>query len=153
MCYFDQKGKVGRSGGETTKGGRAKLYAKLKAEDIVAMEVNSLAFVMEKEMRVIGCTVVILDASQLSIIYSSTKKTDKEDALKLARLVKIYEKECLFSAAEMAHHQLMNFLVHQLIANFGKAKISLLTEYQWFFTESSLWNKLEIKKCTRTYIF
>ena len=33
-----------------------------KAEDIVAMEVNSLAFVMEKEMRVIGCTVVILDA-------------------------------------------------------------------------------------------
>ena len=95
MCYFDQKGKVGRSGGETTKGGRAKLYAKLKAEDIVAMEVNSLAFVMEKEMRVIGCTVVILDASQLSIIYSSTKKTDKEDALKLARLVKIYEKEDL----------------------------------------------------------
>ena len=79
MCYFDQKGKVGRSGGETTKGGRAKLYAKLKAEDIVAMEVNSLAFVMEKEMRQIGCTVVILDASQLSIIYSSTKKTDKED--------------------------------------------------------------------------
>ena len=53
------KGKVGRSGGETTKGGRAKLYAKLKAEDIVAMEVNSLAFVMEKEMRQIGCTVVI----------------------------------------------------------------------------------------------
>ena len=102
MCYFDQKGKVGRSGGETTKGGRAKLYAKLKAEDIVAMEVNSLAFVMEKEMRQIGCTVVILDASQLSVIYASTKKTDKEDALKLARLVKIYEKECLFSAAEIA---------------------------------------------------
>ena len=102
MCYFDQKGKVGRSGGETTKGGRAKLYAKLKAEDIVAMEANSLAFVMEKEMRQIGCTVVILDASQLSVIYASTKKTDKRDALKLARLVKIYEKECLFSAAEIA---------------------------------------------------
>ena len=95
MCYFDQKGKVGRSGGETTKAGRSKLYAKLKAEDIVAMEVNSLAFVMEKEMRQIGCTVVILDASQLSVIYASTKKTDKEDALKLARLVKIYEKEDL----------------------------------------------------------
>ena len=62
MCYFDQKGKVGRSGGETTKAGRSKLYAKLKAEDIVAMEVNSLAFVMEKEMRAIGCTVVILNA-------------------------------------------------------------------------------------------
>ena len=102
MCYFDQQGKVGRSGGETTKGGRAKLYAKLKAEDIVAMEANSLAFVMEKEMRAIGCTVVILNASQLSVIYASTKKTDKEDALKLARLVKIYEKDRLFSAAKIA---------------------------------------------------
>ena len=102
MCYFDQQGKVGRSGGETTKGGRAKLYAKVKPEDIVAMEVNSLAFAMEKEMRQIGCTVVILDASQLSVIYASTKKTDKEDALKLARLVKIYEKDRLFSAAKIA---------------------------------------------------
>ena len=102
MCYFDQQGKVGRSGGETTKGGRAKLYAKVKPEDIVAMEANSLAFVMEKEMRAIGCTVVILNASQLSVIYASTKKTDKEDALKLARLVKIYEKDRLFSAAKIA---------------------------------------------------
>ena len=93
MYYFDQKGKVGRSEEETTKGGRTKLYAKLKAEDIIAMEVNSLAFIMEKEMRVIGCTVVILNASQLSVIYASTKKTDKEDALKLARLVKIYENQ------------------------------------------------------------
>ena len=46
MRYFDQKGKVAGSGGLTTKAGRAKLYAKLKPEDIVAMEANSLAFVM-----------------------------------------------------------------------------------------------------------
>jgi len=95
MRYFDQKGNVGGSGGKTTKSGRAKLYAKLKPEDIIAMEANSLAFVMEREMRMIGCTVIILNASQLSVIYSSTKKTDKEDAVKLARLIKIYEKEDL----------------------------------------------------------
>ena len=95
MRYFDQKGKVNGSGGLTTTAGRAKLYATLKAEDIVAMEANSLAFVMEREMRVIGCTVVILHACQLSIIYASTKKTDKEDAVKLARLIKLYEKEDL----------------------------------------------------------
>ena len=95
MRYFDQKENVGGSGGKTTKAGRAKLYAKLKAEDIVAMEANSFAFVMEKEMRAIGCTVIILNASQLSVIYSSTKKTDKEDAVKLARLIKIYEREDL----------------------------------------------------------
>ena len=102
MRYFDQKGNVSGSGGKTTKAGRAKLYAKLKPEDIVAMEANSLAFVMEREMRAIGCTVIILNASQLSVIYSSTKKTDKEDAVKLARLIKIYEKDRLFSAAKIA---------------------------------------------------
>ncbi|WP_253817588.1 IS110 family transposase [Treponema vincentii] len=59
------------------------------------MEANSLAFVMEQEMRTIGCTVIILNASQLSVIYASTKKTDKEDAVKHARLIKIYEKEDL----------------------------------------------------------
>ena len=101
MRYFDQEGKVAGSGGLTTKAGRAKLYAKLKPEDIVALEANSLAFVMERQMRAIGCTVVILNASQLSVIYSSTKKTDKEDAVKLARLIKIYEKDCLFSAAKI----------------------------------------------------
>ena len=46
-------------------------------------------------MRAIGCTVIILNASQLSVIYASTKKTDKEDAVKLARLIKIYEKKDL----------------------------------------------------------
>ena len=102
MRYFDQKGNVGGSGGKTTKSGRAKLYAKLKPEDIIAMEANSLAFVMEREMRMIGCTVVILNASQLSVIYASTKKTDKEDAVKLAWLIKIYEKDRLFSAAKIA---------------------------------------------------
>ena len=126
MRYFDQKGNVGGSGGKTTKSGRAKLYAKLKPEDIIAMEANSLAFVMEREMRMIGCTVVILNASQLSVIYASTKKTDKEDAVKLAWLIKIYEKDRLFSAAKIALHQRMNLLVHPLITNFGKAKISLL---------------------------
>ena len=65
--------------GETTKAGKTKRYAKLKREDIVAMEANSLAFVMEREMTVIGCTAIILNASQLSVIYASTKKTDKED--------------------------------------------------------------------------
>ena len=32
----------------------------------------------------------------------------------------------LFSSAEIALHQLMSLLVHQLITNFGKVKISLL---------------------------
>ena len=57
---------------------------------------------IQQLQKLILCSAVELQCSQLSVIYASTKKTDKEDALKLARLVKIYEKECLFSAAEIA---------------------------------------------------
>lgn len=95
LRYFDQKGTVGGTGGLTGIEGRRKLYAKLTAADIVAIEACSLAFVMEKEMRSIGCQVVILNPSSLAVIYASTKKTDKEDALKLARMIKVYEKEDL----------------------------------------------------------
>ena len=69
MCYFDQKGTVGRSGEETTKVGRAKLYAKLKPEDIVAMEANSLAFVMEKEIKATGLTVQEVKAALAVYIH------------------------------------------------------------------------------------
>lgn len=95
MRYFDQNGMVKGSGGVTNIQGRKKLYGQLKADDIIAVEACSLAFIMEREMRSIGCQVVILNPSSLAIIYASTKKTDKEDALKLARLIKVYEKEDL----------------------------------------------------------
>ena len=47
--------------------------------------------VMAKEMeKEVGCEVVLLNPSQIALIYRSLKKNDKEDALKLARLVQKY---------------------------------------------------------------
>jgi hypothetical protein len=37
--------------------------------------------------QAVGCTVRVLNPHRLAIIYASDKKTDKEDALKLAHLV------------------------------------------------------------------
>ena len=84
-------GKVTGTNGLTSPAGRKALYMKLRATDRVALEVCSLAMVMAKEIeKNVGCEVVLLNPSQIALIYRSLKKNDKEDALKLARLVQKY---------------------------------------------------------------
>jgi transposase len=74
--------------GVTTVEGRLKLYEKLEGGDKVALEAGNLAFILAKELeKIVGCRVRVLDAGHLPIIYATDKKTDKEDALKLAHLV------------------------------------------------------------------
>jgi transposase len=64
------------------------LYGKLEKSDKVALEAGNLAFIMAWEIiKQVGCEVVVLNAGKLALIYGSMKKTDKEDALKLARIV------------------------------------------------------------------
>ena len=87
-------GKVTGTNGQTNPSGRKLLYRKLLATDRVAIEVCSLGMVMAKEIqKEVGCEVVLLNPSQLVLIYRSLKKNDKEDALKLARLVQKYTNE------------------------------------------------------------
>jgi hypothetical protein len=65
--------------------GRQVLYRKLKATDKAALEAGNLSFLMAKEIEAAaGCRVSVLNAGRLALIYGSMKKTDKEDALKLA---------------------------------------------------------------------
>jgi transposase len=81
-------GEVVHSNGRTNSEGRAALYRKLKPGDKVAIEAGNLAFIMAKEIIAhVGCEVVVLNAGKLALIYGSMKKTDKEDALKLARII------------------------------------------------------------------
>ena len=94
MKIIGINGKVTGTNGQTTPNGRKLLYRKLLATDRVAIEVCSLGMVMAKEIqKEVGCEVVLLNPSQLVLIYRSLKKNDKEDALKLARLVQKYKNE------------------------------------------------------------
>jgi transposase len=80
--------KLGTYQGRTSAEGRAKLYQKLRSADKVALEAGNLAFIMAKELeKTVGCEVRVLHPSHLPIIYQTDKKTDKEDALKLAHLL------------------------------------------------------------------
>ena len=94
MKIIGINGKVTGTNGQTNPNGRKLLYRKLLATDRVAIEVCSLGMVMAKEIqKEVGCEVVLLNPSQLVLIYRSLKKNDKEDALKLARLVQKYKNE------------------------------------------------------------
>jgi transposase len=92
LAVINEGGKVTPSNGKTTPEGRQALYRKLERTDRVAIEAGNLAFEMAKEMTAqVGCEVVVLNASKLALIYGSMKKTDKEDSLKLAKLVQRFE--------------------------------------------------------------
>jgi transposase len=91
-----EKGKVTMSNGKTTAEGRQNLYKKLTAEDKVALEAGNLAFIVAKELEAaVGCEVRVLNPSHLPLIYGTMKKTDKEDALKLAHILEDYKDERL----------------------------------------------------------
>ena len=96
VAIVGKRGAVKLSNGKTTVEGRQALYRKLEAGDKVALEAGNLAFLMAKELiAAVGCEVRVLNPSNLALIYGSMKKTDKEDALKLAHILEDYKDERL----------------------------------------------------------
>lgn len=61
----------------------------LKPNDIIGLEAGNQSFRIAKTIiEKLGLEVIVLNPGDLATIYNSLKKTDKEDALKLARLIK-----------------------------------------------------------------
>ena len=103
---IESDGKVSGTNGLTNPAGIKTLYKKLRCTDRVAIEVCSLAMVMAREIeKEVGCEVVLLNPSQIALIYRSLKKNDKEDALKLARLVQKYTNEELPKVELPSEHE------------------------------------------------
>lgn len=76
----------------TGERGQAALLSWLGA-DTVALEAGNQAFRIARTIRAAtACTVIVLNPGDLATIYASLKKTDKEDALKLARLVQRFDR-------------------------------------------------------------
>jgi transposase len=87
---FESDGKIRviKWSGKTDDVGRGWLMKLLAPNDIVGIEAGEPAFTIAREIEaVVGARVLALNPGRLAIIYKSTKKTDAEDALKLARLV------------------------------------------------------------------
>ena len=80
---------VERRGLKTDESGRHLLCAFLRKEAVVALEVcgyaNNLARLLAKQ---VGCEVHMLNPGGLVMVWKSRKKTDKEDALKIAKYLR-----------------------------------------------------------------
>jgi len=84
---IDHNGSFERRNFSTDMTGRNMLIKWLKPNDKVALETGNLAFLIAEMIQNKKIEVYVLNAGQLQLIYNSLKKTDKEDSLKLARLV------------------------------------------------------------------
>jgi transposase len=74
--------------GKTSSQGRAALYKLLEKSDKIALEAGNMAFTMAREIgQQAGSEVRVLNSAKLPFIWDAPTKTDKEDAMKLARLV------------------------------------------------------------------
>jgi transposase len=80
---------------KATHEGRQEFISSLRKNDVLALETGNSSFVLAKLVqKQVGCRVHVLNAGKLHIIFKSLKKTDKEDALKIAKFVqRIPEKE------------------------------------------------------------
>lgn len=89
LRMIDSDGKITGWNGSTTPEGRKELYRRLRATDRIAIEACNLAFIMNKEFKELtGNEFYILNPNKLYQIYMTDKKTDKEDALKLAKEIR-----------------------------------------------------------------
>jgi transposase len=120
-CVLHAGEKIIRWNGTTNTAGRDELAGKLERGDVVALEAGALSFTLARRLsQVEGVGVMVLHAAKLAVIYSSMRKTDKEDALKLAKVLQNTTEECLpvvripnekeEEARRLANHQI--FLHH-----------------------------------------
>jgi transposase len=88
VCIVEGK-EIERHGLTTDWKGQKILGLLLRKTDVVGYEVcgygNRLARGLEKE---VGCVVVALNPGELRIVWKSRKKTDREDALKIAKYLR-----------------------------------------------------------------
>ncbi|UOG54922.1 IS110 family transposase [Leptospira noguchii] len=71
----------------TTENGINNLLNWLNPNDVVGLEAGSQSFRIAKSILNKGIQVIVLNPGDLATIYQSLKKTDKEDSLKIARLI------------------------------------------------------------------
>ncbi|GHV45392.1 IS110 family transposase [Spirochaetia bacterium] len=85
----EESAAIERRGLKTDEKGRQLLCSFLRKGDVVAMEVcgyaNTLARILTKQ---VGCEVHLLNPGGLAMVWKSRKKTDKEDALKIAKYLR-----------------------------------------------------------------
>ena len=86
---IDSDNKIIRFNCKTDLEGRHRLLSWLKPSDIIGLEAGNMSFLLAKEIEnKFNQKAIVLNPGDLFQIFNSLKKTDKEDCLKIARLIK-----------------------------------------------------------------
>ncbi len=90
---------------------RQEFISSLRKDDVVALETGNRSFVLAKLIqKQVGCRVYVLNAGKLHIIFKSLKKTDKEDALRIAKFIqRIPEEELRQNIIELRSQHIAIF--------------------------------------------
>ena len=149
VAIVGKGGKVTISNGRTFVAGRQSLYKKLRLGDKVALEAGNMAFMMAKEIETaVGCQVYVLNPSQLAVIYCSMKKTDKEDALKLAHILEDCREERLPVVPVPSDKELQR---RKILANYRRAQQSRnrdINQLHALFVAQGITTKVKKDLCT-----
>lgn len=139
VCILSEDERTIRQSYRTDTNGRLRLIKELQATDTVAMEACSFAFVLAREITSqIPCRVVVLNPGKLAIIYKSTRKTDKEDAYKLALLISRYKEEELPIVSVPSEREERMRSTVTLKQYFVKLRTSLLNRLHAVYVQAGL---------------
>jgi len=86
--------KITRCKYTTNMAGQQAFLSILKPNDVVALETGNASFVLASLIKLnTQCKVYVLNAGKLHIIFESLKKTDKSDAVNIAKFIQRHPKE------------------------------------------------------------
>lgn len=99
VCFMNENQKqLSMRNFGTSEKRRKQLFRHLGKDDVVGIEAGSLTFSLVKEIiSEVGATVHILHPAKLHFIFKSVKKTDSEDARKIARHIATNAPETLYT--------------------------------------------------------
>lgn len=137
--FIDQREKHDSWNCKTDVEGRLRLLKHLASTDIIAMEACPLAFILEAMIRKqLGAKVLVLNPHGLAIIYRSTRKTDREDAAKLAWVIqRLPEDELPTVVVPTAQEQELRCLVAEQVA-LVQSRTSEVNRLHAFFAQEGI---------------
>ena len=125
--------------GKTDAIGRKRLLNLLLPTDRIGIEAGNLAFIIAKQIITeVGSEVLVLNPGDLQIIYKSLKKTDKEDALKLSRMVEKFDNEELPIVNIPSEEEMLNRALVSQIIFFKELRIKLINRLHSVYLKSGI---------------
>ncbi|MFW6139568.1 MAG: IS110 family transposase, partial [Spirochaetota bacterium] len=84
----DESSTISRKKYTASPEGKQAFISSLCKEDVVGFETGNSSFLLAKLIqKKVGCKVYVLNAGKLHLIFKSLKKSDKEDALRIAKFI------------------------------------------------------------------